>query len=221
MLNLGELGDPLAVDDITGFSKRIIPYVSRKNFVKLLFLTKSTNIENLLHLEHNNNTILSWSINCDLIASKLEHRVPSPEARIKAAARAQEAGYEIRFRLDPLFWFEGWQEQYSKIVDIMASFTKPSMITLGAYRPSVGLINHIQARFPKSNLIRLEETLVMDAGKKRFTDDKRIEMYQFLSTLIFEKLGNVRVALCKEPINIWKMSNLDSSLGTCNCTTLN
>lgn len=218
VLNLGELGDPLAVDDITEFSRRIIPYVGNKSGVKLLFLTKSTNVDNLLQLNHNNKTILSWSVNCDLIAEKLEHRVPRPIGRIRSAAKAQEAGYEIRFRIDPLFWFDGWKEQYSKLVDKIAACTKPSLITLGAYRPSTGLINHIKSRFPDSNLIELEDKLVMDAGKKRFTDEKRIELFRFVSGLIKDKVGTAQIALCKEPKNIWEASNLDIIGTKCNCT---
>lgn len=218
LLNLGELGDPLATDEITEFSKIIIPYAAKKENVKLLFLTKSINIDNLLNLQHNNRTILSWSVNCDLIAEKLEHRVPKTIERIMSAAKAQKAGYEIRFRIDPLFWFDGWQEQYAKVVEQIAKDTRPSLITLGAYRPSLGLVNHIRSRFPGSNLIRLEEKLVMDAGKKRFPDEKRIKMYRYLSRLINEKLGNIPVALCKEPLEIWKASGINSAKMTCNCT---
>lgn len=217
VLNLGELGDPLATDDITEFSRTIIPYAAKKENLKILFLTKSTAVDNLLDLEHNNRTILSWSVNCDLITEKLEHKVPKNIDRIKSAAKAQEAGYEIRFRIDPLFWFDGWQEQYAKVVDEIAEHTKPSLITLGAYRPSMGLVNHIKSRFPRSNLIKLEEKLVMDAGKKRFPDDKRIEMYSYISGLIKDRSGDVPVALCKEPIKIWKAAGIKSAGMTCNC----
>jgi len=217
VLNLGELGDPLATDDITEFSKTIIPYAGKKENLKLLFLTKSISVNNLLDLEHNNHTILSWSVNCDLIADKLEHKVPKPIERIKSAAKAQKAGYEIRFRIDPLFWFEGWSKQYGKVVDDIAKYTKPSLITLGAYRPSLGLVNHIRSRFPRSNLIKLEEKLVMDAGKKRFPDNERIEMYSYLLGLIKDKMSDVQVSLCKEPKKIWKASGIKSIGMTCNC----
>jgi spore photoproduct lyase len=220
VLNLGELGDSFATDDITGFSKKIIPFVGMKENVKLLFLTKSNYVDNLLDLHHNNRTILSWSVNCDLIAERLEHRAPKPIERIKSASKAQQCGYEIRFRIDPLFWFDGWEEQYAKVVDDIATHTNPSLITLGAYRPSVGLVNHIKSRFPRSNLIRLEEKLVMDAGKKRFEDKKRVEMYRHISRLIKERLGNVKIALCKEPKKIWDSSGLKSLGMTCNCADL-
>lgn len=217
VLNLGELGDPLATDDITEFSKTIIPYVAQKDNVKLLFLTKSAQINNVLGLEHNNKTILSWSLNCDLIAEKLEHRAPAPLERIKAAAMAQQEGYEIRFRIDPLFWFEGWQEQYAKVIENIAKYTPPNLITLGTYRPSQGLVNHIRSRFPRSNLIMLEEKLVQDAGKKRFPDEKRIEIYRYMLKLIKGVMGKTRVALCKEPRRIWDASGIDSRDRTCNC----
>ena len=125
VLNLGELGDPLATDDITEFSRRIIPYVAQKKSTRLLFLTKSANVGNLLDLDHGNNTILSWSVNCDLMTDKFEHRTPSSDERIMSAAEAQKAGYEIRFRIDPLFWFEGWKEQYGKVVELIGTHTKP------------------------------------------------------------------------------------------------
>lgn len=217
LLNLGELGDPLATDDLTEFSRIVIPYVAQKENVKLLFLTKSTQIDNLLELEHKNKTILSWSLNCDLIAEKLEHRAPSPLERIKAAATVQQAGYEIRFRMDPLFWFEGWQEQYTIVIENIAKYTVPNLITLGTYRPSQGLVNHIRARFPTSNLIRLEEKLVQDAGKKRFPDNNRIEIYRYLTKIIGEKIGNVPIALCKEPKRIWHASGLENQDRICNC----
>ncbi len=218
VLNLGELGDPLATDDITEFSRIIIPYVANKENVKLLFLTKSTTIDNLLDLDHNNRTILSWSVNCELIAEKMEHRVPKLRERIRSAAKAQESGYEVRFRIDPLFWFDGWKEQYAKVVEEIASRTKPSLITLGAYRPSKGLVSHIKARFPQSNLIRLEQTLVVDGGKKRFADEKRIKMYSYVSRLIKENMGDMKLALCKEPKRIWKASGIENIGMTCNCT---
>lgn len=218
VLNLGELGDPLATDDITEFSRVIIPYVADKKNVKIIFLTKSTNVDNLLDLQHKNRTILSWSVNCDLITEKLEHRVHKAMDRIRSAAKAQNAGYEIRLRIDPLFWFDGWEGQYAKLVDNIASYVNPTLITLGAYRPTQGLVNHIKTRFPRSNLIMLEEKLVMDAGKKRFPDDKRAKMYRYLSGLIKEKMNDVRVALCKEPKRIWRASGIDNVEMTCNCT---
>jgi spore photoproduct lyase len=217
-LNLGELGDPLATDDITGFSKRVIPYIANKRKTKLLFLTKSINIDNLLDLSHNNRVILSWSVNCDLIAEKLEHKAPRPIDRIRSAAKAQKAGYEIRLRIDPLFWFDGWQEQYTRLVEEIMGHIKPKLITLGAYRPSQGLVNHIRSRFPRSNLLRLEEKLVMDAGKKRFPDQKRVEMYRYVSGLIKEKSEAIKIALCKEPKRIWRASGIESKGMTCNCT---
>ena len=89
---------------------------------------------------------------------------------------------------------------------------------MGAYRPSRGLVNHIKSRFPRSNLIKLEEKLIVDAGKKRFPDQKRIEMYRYLSCLIKDRMGDVKIALCKEPNNIWKATGIESSGMTCNCT---
>jgi DNA repair photolyase len=64
VLNLGELGDPLAVDYITGFAKQIIPFMPEHALeTRLLFLTKSDCVDDILHLDHGGQSIISFSVN--------------------------------------------------------------------------------------------------------------------------------------------------------------
>lgn len=217
VLNLGELADPLAIDDITGFSTEVIPYAAKLPNVKLLFLTKSDNVQNLIDLDHRGKTILAWSVNSERIAKSLEHRTPSVDKRIEAAKKAQEAGYEVRFRIDPLFYYDGWEKEYQEVIDKIFEVTCPRVITFGAYRPSSGLINHIRARFPKSQLIELDKKLEMDAGKRRFDESKRLALYAYLTRAIAKKNEKTIVALCKEPLEIWKKVGLRHKNISCNC----
>ncbi len=51
VLNLGELCDPLAVEDVTGFAEELIPFAAEETYkTKLLFLTKSAKVDSLLNL---------------------------------------------------------------------------------------------------------------------------------------------------------------------------
>ena len=104
VLNSGELGDPLAVDDITEFSKEVVPFFAHEtNRTRLLFLTKSDCIGNLIGLEHGGRTIVSFSVNTEKVHRYLEHRTPSSLNRMVAAKKVQDEGYEVRFRIDPIF----------------------------------------------------------------------------------------------------------------------
>jgi DNA repair photolyase len=82
VLNLGELGDPLAVDDVTGLSEQLVPFMPRHApHAKLLFLTKSDCVRNLLEMQHGGQTIVSFSVNTDKVWQYLEHRTPSPNRK--------------------------------------------------------------------------------------------------------------------------------------------
>jgi len=218
MLNLGELGDPLAVDDITGFSKEVIPFVTHEtNKTKLLFLTKSDCIDNLIGLDHGGRTVISFSVNTEKVHQYLEHRTPSPLKRLEAARKVQDAGYEVRLRIDPVFEYSTWPTDYRMLVDQIFFFVRPARITIGEYRPAAGLIRHIKERFPDTRLLKINGSLVAEAGKLRYPRDTRLNMFRLIIKSIREHDRDVHIALCKENASVWKKSGLDSAGLCCNC----
>ena len=132
VLNLGELGDPLAVDYITGFAKQIIPFMPEyAPRTRLLFLTKSNCVDDILNLDHGGQSIISFSVNTDIVFQQLEHRTASPESRLAAAAKVQKAGYEVRLRIDPVIFYSTWKMDYKALVEKIFKFVKPTRITIG------------------------------------------------------------------------------------------
>lgn len=218
VLNLGELGDPLAVDDITGFSKQIVPFVARQApTTKLLFLTKSDCIENLLELEHRGRVIVSFSVNTAKVHEYMEHRTPTPLKRLEAAKKVQDAGYEVRLRIDPVFEYSTWEVDYKTLVDQIFAFVSPSRITIGEYRPAAGLIRHIENRFPDTRLLKINGSLVAEAGKLRYPPEKRQKMFKTIVDAIRKRDRNVSIALCKENGVVWKSVGLNGAGLCCNC----
>ncbi len=218
VLNLGELGDPLAVDEITGFAEQVVPFLpAHAPHTKLLFLTKSDAVKMLLPLEHGGRTIVSFSVNTDKVWRYLEHRTPSPAARLEAAREVQNAGYEVRLRIDPVIRYSTWKTDYEALVEEAFSLVRPSRITIGEYRPAEGLSNHIRARFPQSPLIKVNGSLVAEAGKLRYPRASRIEMFAALINAIRRHSARTDIALCKEDNQVWKAVGLNGSGLCCNC----
>jgi spore photoproduct lyase len=211
VLNLGELGDPLAVDYITGFAKQIIPFMpEHAPGTRLLFLTKSDCVDDILHLDHGGQSIISFSVNTDTVFQKLEHRTASPEARLTAAAKAQKAGYEVRLRIDPVIFYSTWEEDYISLVDNIFEYVQPTRITIGEYRPSNGLANHISSRFPDSPLLKINRSLVKEGKKLRYPKNLRIKMFGTIIEEIKKHGGSdIDIALCKEQSGIWRALGLN------------
>jgi spore photoproduct lyase len=218
VLNLGELCDPLAVEDITGFSEEVIPFVAKETRrTKLLFLTKSDNIDSLLNLEHGGRSIMSFSVNTDKVYQQLEHRTASPEARLKAAKKLQQAGYEIRLRIDPVILYSTWEKDYAYLVEKIFTYIKPERITIGEYRPSKGLASHIGSRFPESSLLKIHSGLINDGSKLRYPDEHRLTMFRVIIDAIKKHDKMVKIALCKEDTKIWKNLAMHLNGLQCNC----
>ncbi|MDY6853903.1 MAG: hypothetical protein SWO11_04210 [Thermodesulfobacteriota bacterium] len=218
VLNLGELGDPLAVDYITGFAKQIIPFMpEHAPKTTLLFLTKSDCVDDILHLDHGGQSIISFSVNTDVVFHQLEHRTASPLARIMAAAKAQKAGYEIRLRIDPIIFYSTWKRDYIALVDKIFEYIRPTRITLGEYRPSNGLASHISSRFPDSTLLKINRSLIKEGTKLRYPKNLRIKMYGTIIEAIKKYGSDIDIALCKEQPSIWKALCLNIKGLKCNC----
>ncbi|MCX5814498.1 MAG: hypothetical protein NT178_18440 [Proteobacteria bacterium] len=218
VLNLGELCDPLAVENVTGFAEKLIPFVAENTTkTKLLFLTKSDNIEILRHLPHGGKSIMSFSVNTDKVYKNLEHRTASPEARLLAGQQLQKDGYEIRLRFDPIIIYEGWKEDYLALVDNIFRYVKPNRITMGEYRPSKGLANHIRSRFPESALLQITNGLISDGVKLRYPEKKRVAAFRAILDRIRQHDSEVKISLCKESPAIWKQLDMKLNGLYCNC----
>jgi spore photoproduct lyase len=218
VLNLGELCDPLAVENVTGFAEELIPFAAEETYkTKLLFLTKSAKVDSLLNLNHGGRSIMSFSINTDKIYQQLEHRTASPDARLQAAGKLQQAGYEIRLRIDPVILYSTWKKDYVDLVEKIFVYVKPERITIGEYRPSKGLASHISSRFPESSLLKINSGLVNDGTKLRYPEEHRLTMFKTIVDTIKKHDTKVKVALCKEDVKIWKSLGMPINGLHCNC----
>ncbi len=196
----------------------------------LFMLTKSTNVDQILHLDHKCRTIIAWSINNDAVSRKFELGTPTFAQRLSAAEKVQTVGYPLRLRLDPIVPFEGYQPEYSKTIKHIFEKVSPERITLGTLRFEPGFYN-IRNKIFNTGPVLPEVLGNMKpmftpksfpgkkrpkAGKYSFSEDQRTEIFNFAITEI-RKYSNCKIALCKESASVWENTELEPSRCSCVC----
>ncbi len=115
----GEFTDSLLSEQALGFYNALIPMFSRSKNAVLELKTKTANINGLIKIRDHDNTIVSWSLNSHYTARRDEKKAPGIEDRIKAAYRAQEAGFKLAFHFDPIIIHESWEDGYRRTIDLI------------------------------------------------------------------------------------------------------
>jgi spore photoproduct lyase len=109
--------DPIPVEPYTGNLERSISHFGKSNNGYFRFVTKFTDVENILNLNHNGRTTIRFSVNTNKIIKQFEHGTPNVEDRIKAAMKVLNAGYNLGFIIAPVFLYPNWEDEYKVIID--------------------------------------------------------------------------------------------------------
>jgi len=212
VLNSGEIADSLMFENGgEPFSKNAIPLFESQDKHKLLLVTKSTNIKNLLAVDSHRQVIVSYSLNADPIARKWERGAPKVSERLEAVRELSRSGYEVRVRIDPMVPIESWKERYKELVDLIFDNLDPERITLGSLR---GLQSTINGCSDKSWVKYLTES--SNWGKK-IDFETRFTMYSEVIGYLKSKYNYEKVALCKETIEMWNSLKMNYKQIRCNC----
>lgn len=215
---LGKLQDALALDPLTAYSIVLVPFFAEHPYARFTLLTKSTNINRLLKLEHKGHTILSWSLNPPEVSEIFEENVPSIEERLEAMNKSALAGYPIRVVIMPIIPLKGWQDIYSKFVRRLVNTIPLQRLTLG------GICSYKAARALMENKLGSDNTISINLervglpdGRSRYSTSLRDEMYKTIIKVAQELRPGLEVALCLEEDKLWKSNGLESNIGRCNC----
>jgi spore photoproduct lyase len=181
-------------------------------------LTKSASVENLLDLDHQQHTVLSWSLNPSEVSSTFERNVPSPNERVAAMQKCADAGYPIRAVIMPVIPVEGWQNIYASFIENLLMSVPLERITLGQICSYSAALKLTERKLGRTNLIsnRLEKVKSND-GRVRFPLKLRIEVYKYLIDIIKKLQPKLPIGLCMEEDQTFKALNMESAIGCCNC----
>ncbi|MCK4325436.1 three-Cys-motif partner protein TcmP [bacterium] len=212
ILNTGEIADSLMYENGTSaFSKFIIPMFERRKKHKVLFVTKSDRIKNLLEINPHDQVIVSFSLNAIPVAEKWEKGAPGVVNRIEAAKKLSKENYEIRIRIDPLVPIENWQGCYKELIDLIFLNFIPERITFGSLR---GLQSTLNGTKDNSWKKYLKES---SSWGKKVDFTTRLKMYLDIISYLKKKYKYDKIALCKETKAMWQKLGMDYREIKCNC----
>jgi len=215
---LGKLQDGLALDPLTGYSRQIIPFFADHPTARLTMLTKSTNVDNLLDLDHQGHAILSWTVNPTAVIKAFETNTPTLEKRIEAMQTAAKAGYPIRAVVMPAIPISDWEPIYQEFIADLLSRVPLQRITLGSICSYPQAMRLTERRLGRDNPIsvQLDQGRMTD-GRARFPRGRREEVYRHLLYTIRRHDADVEIGLCLEEPSMFDSLDMGQSMGRCNC----
>ena len=205
-IGTGEYTDSLATDHLTGLSIDLVRFFRAIPNTTLELKTKSTNIENLLHIDPDGTVVVSWSVNPPSVIEEAEIGCPTLEARLEAAAKIIQAGYQVAFHFDPIIAIENWENEYKKVIDTIFNKIDPAKIrwiSLGTFRYTPGLKEKLRMRYPNETITRNEMFPGKD-GKIRYFFPKRVLIYKTLQEYIRKLCPEMFIYLCMEVRSAWQ-----------------
>ncbi len=230
-LGLGIDGsDSLLYEGVTGHVRRLGPLfaapITNPAGCKLILLTKSTKVHYLEEVPREN-ILVTFSLNPEPIADLWEGKfsdgtrvTPAIAERLNASCRAQEMGFEIRWRIDPVLPCEGWQDIYATFFSAAArDGHKPMGITLGTYRQTQPALKAFSRLWGLPAMEWTPPALEHDGLHYHLPRAPRLEIYGYLLNTIraaWSGIGAPAVALCKESRDLRREVGLDH--GVCNCS---
>ena len=216
---LGKLQDGLALDPLTAYSTKLVPFFAGHGCARQIILTKSASVERLLDLEHGGHTILSWSLNPPEICEYYEENVPSVEARIKAMQLCAQRGYPVRVVIMPIIPHGDWEALYADFVRDLLSRVRLERLTLGGICIYQNARSLLERRLGKDNIVsrNLEGCRPLGDGRARYAPELRARLYRLIIDTARSIRRDLTIGLCLEEPVVWEMVKNADDYGRCNC----
>lgn len=212
VLHTGEVADSLAVPGTEELMGSFVESFGEQKRHTLLLLTKSDNVGSLLNLEHNDQTVIGFSINPSVVSKQFEIGAASTRSRLRAAKRCSEAGYRVMVRVDPIIPVPNWRKHYRKLFDELNALELYGVV-VGTLRAFNGLRISLGSEL-KSYLTNRDVD-----GRWHIPHDLRLEIYK----MAFQELRFKRMGVCKESGETWSqlISEFRDKRFFCNCRLQN
>jgi spore photoproduct lyase len=155
--------DPLPVERYGHGLAQAIEHFGKTELGYFRFVTKFDEVEPLLNLKHNGHTTVRFTLNTDSVIREYEHKVPGSKDRIEASFKVSKADYPIGFIIAPVFLYDTWREDYSKLIDNLGE-------RLGGKNLTFEVITHRFTKRAKDQILKTfpQTELPMNEEERKF-----------------------------------------------------
>jgi len=201
--------DTVCFEPEYGASETFVPFFGGQDSRYLMLYTKSDNVDHLLDLPHNGQTLISWTLSPQPTCETVEVGAPSMAARIAAAAKCQQAGYRVRFRFSPIVPLRTWRDDLAEMVERLFRQVDPDLITvdvLGWMRPwqmRDALDIDAFADDFRDEALRAIASGEERPGKHFFSHELRLSVLREAVGLVRSASPGTPVSLCNETTQMW------------------
>ena len=202
----GQSSDSLAIGNREGVLDAQLDFARGNSNIILEFKTKSNNISYLLNTDIPKNVFVSWSLNPQIFIDNEEHGTASLEERLNSAKKLSNKGVLVGFHFHPIVYYEGYEDDYKKIVKKVMSMFHPSqiaMISMGTLTFIKPAINKLRSTGLKSKVLQIP---MEDAvGKSSYTKEVKKEIFANVYDEFSSWHKDLFFYLCMEESSIWEM----------------
>ena len=167
---------------------------------------KSKSDRDVFDKKYPKNLIFSWSLNAPTIIEKEEHLTATLTARLRAAEKARDNGNLVGFHIHPMFYFKGWEDEYSIIAKEIEKRFAPDdicMISMGTLTFTKAVLKRLREQGEESKVLQME--LAPAAGKFSYPLDIKEKMFSHMyASFSKEFKEKIFFYLCMEDPSLWK-----------------
>ncbi len=111
--------DPLPTEPYTSALKRTIEFFGQQELGRFRFVTKYTDVDALLQLDHNDHSEIRLSVNIPSVIKAFEHKTPSLEKRLEAINKLIGSDYPVGLIIAPVMLEENWKDHYGGLISLL------------------------------------------------------------------------------------------------------
>lgn len=108
--------DPLPLEPYTNSLKRTIQFFANNPNGSFRFVSKYSDVDTLLDIDHKGKTEIRFTLNTQKVIDNYENATAAIKLRLGAAKKVAEAEYPLGFIIAPVFIYEGYKEDYKKLL---------------------------------------------------------------------------------------------------------
>jgi spore photoproduct lyase len=204
-IGTGEYSDSLLWGNKNGILQDLCDFARANPNAILELKTKSANIAWILENEIPANVCCTWSLNPQIIVANEEHKTASLDRRLEAARAVADKGVKVGFHFHPMFYFEGWEQEYRNLIGRVVATFRPEevlWVSLGCITLLKGFAQDFRLKYKHSKLLQMETEITPD-GKITYAFAVREKLYRNALEALSPWRDAVFQYMCMEHKPMW------------------